>query len=76
MAASNDLLRAKVNRTAATEFMQNVAGQPAAHMNLIGLSDGAAISDMWHRYNRMAETERRVRDGSEPIVWPAPSTSP
>jgi hypothetical protein len=76
MAASGGLLRAKVNKTAATEFLQNVAGQPPAHMNLVGLPDGAAISDMWHRYNRMTEIERRVRNGSEPIVWAAPSTSP
>lgn len=74
MGASHRLLHSKVNKTAAAEFIQNQAGQPVAHMNLRGLRDGAAISDMWHRYTRMTQIERRVRNGVEPIVWPPPST--
>jgi len=73
MGESAELLRKKVNTTAATQFLQNQAGQPPAHMNLLGLPDGAAISDMWRRYTRLTEIEARVREGKEQIVYPPPS---
>jgi hypothetical protein len=66
------LLPAKVNRTAEAEFLKIQAGEPVAHPNLRSpnLPDGAAISQMWNRVTRLQKIEQRVRNGTEPIVYP------
>jgi integrase len=72
---NKDLLLKKVNPTGATGVSQVKAGEPLAHENLRRpyLLDGAAISEMWRRVSRLTEIEKRVRYGTEPIVWPPPS---
>jgi len=72
---NKELLLKKVNPTAATGVSQVKAGEPLAHENPRRpyLLDGAAISEMWHRVSRLTEIEKRVRYGTELIVWPPPS---
>jgi hypothetical protein len=75
MQESAALLRKKVSTTAEREFRQIRAGEPLAHPNLRlpYLPDGAAISEMWNRVTRLQEIEKRVRNGTEPIVYPPPA---
>jgi len=75
MQESAALLRKKVSTTAEREFRQIRAGEPLAHGYLRRpyLPDGAAISEMWNRVTRLQEIEKRVRNGTEPIVYPPPA---